>query len=196
MKEFQKPIIAQSKNVKANYGDEILTHGNSDAWINKHGEDVTGDILGKKVLWTSTNPYLGGTYGNKRYRFVIPKNADVQMVADAKGRYWKDVEPGVDTDRMVYPNLTEDNVVRINNVVDKGVNNFYSNEWPKPFPKESVMDYYRRVFIGDDLVLGENIPRKALLGNNGMFDLNNPNIFKGLVPLGVGTSVYQKNSNN
>ncbi len=185
-------VIAQSKNVKANYGDEILTYGNSDTWINKAGVDVSGDILGEKTLWTSTNPYLGGTYGNKRYRFVIPKDADIKTVADAEGRYWRDVKSGVRTDDVVYPILTEDNVVRVNNVVDRGPNNFFRQELPKPLPNESLMDYNKRVFIGDDLVLGKNVPRKALLGNNGMFDISSSNIFKGLTPVGFGIPAYNK----
>jgi hypothetical protein len=127
-----------------------------------------------------------------RYRFVIPKNADIKTVADAEGRFWREVQPGVDTDRFVYPNLTENNVVRINNVVDRGPLEFFKEELPKPLPNESVPEYYKRVFIGDDLVLGENVRRKALLGNNGMFDINNPNIFKGLLPIGIGTTAYNK----
>lgn len=183
-------VIAQSKNVKANYGPEILTHGDSDAYIDIAGADKTGDVLGSKEIWTSTNPYLGSTYGNKRYRFVIPKDADIKTMADAQGRYWRDVKPGVDTNRLVYPNLTEDNVIRINNVVDRGPNEFFYKEWPTPHPKEGILDYYKRVFTGDDLVLGKNIRRKALLGNNGMFDINNPNIFKVLWPAGIGGTAY------
>ncbi len=192
-------VIAQSKNVKANYGDDILTHGDSDAWINNAGVDVSGDVLGEKVLWTSTNPFLGGTYGNKVYRFVIPKNADIKTVADAQGRYWRDVlatSPGTDTNHLVYPNLTDNNVVRIKNVVDRGSNNFFRNELPQPLPNEDFNTYHKRVFIGDDLVLGKKVRRKALLGNNGEFDITNPNIFKGLIPVGLGSSTYLFNLNN
>lgn len=185
-------VIAQSNNVKANYIDEILTHGNSDSWIDKNGRDVTGDILGKKAIWTSTNPYLGGTYGNKRYRFVIPKNTDIKTMADAEGRFFREVKPGMDTDMIVYPNLTEDNVIRINNVVDRGPYQFFREEHPKPLHKETLKNYNERVFTGDDLVLGENIRRKALLGNNGEFDISSPNIFKGTIPVGIGSTLYNK----
>ena len=46
----------------------------------------------------------------------------------------------------------------------------------------------RRKYIGDDLVLGQNISRKSLYGNNGNFDLDNFNIFKSLIPVGIGLS--------
>lgn len=189
-------VIAQSKNVKDNYGSEILTHGNSDSWITKEGADVTGDILGEKTLWTSTNPYLGGTYGNKIYRFVVPKDVNMETVADAHGRYWRDVKPGIDTNMMVYPNLTEDKIIRINNVVDRGPNEVFKEELPKAFPKEGVMDYTARVFQGDDLVLGNKVRRKALLGNNGMFGLNDHNIFRSLIPAGFGIAGYKYSESN
>lgn len=183
-------VISKSKNVQDNYGPEILTHGNSESWITNGGEDVTGDVLGKKILWTNTNPHIGGTYGNSIYRFVIPKNADIQTIADAQGRFWREVKPGMNTDMLVYPNLTKDNVIKINNVVDRGPSDFFYKQWPTPYPKEEIPDYYRRVFVGDDLVLGKNIKRKALLGNNGRFDINNPNIFKVLLPVGIGGTIY------
>lgn len=54
----------------------------------------------------------------------------------------------------------------------------------------------RRVFMGDDLVLGKDIPRKSLLGNNGSFNFSNPNIYRGLAPVGVGmSSLYMMSKN-
>lgn len=180
-------VMAQTKVVKDNFLDDILTHGNSDRWITKDGIDVTAEKMGHNQIWTSTNPLLGGTYGNKVYRFVIPKDADVITAADAEGRLFRNVLPGMDTNELVYPRLTDDNVIRINNVVDPGSTPFKAGEngFPEHFPGESYADYSKRVFMGDDLVLGANVPRKSLRGNNGNFDLTNPNIYKGLVPLGL-----------
>lgn len=35
-------------------------------------------------------------------------------------------------------------------------------------------------------MLGQNVRRKFLYGNNGNFDLGNFNIFKGIIPIGLG----------
>lgn len=37
----------------------------------------------------------------------------------------------------------------------------------------------------NDFVIHEGTPRKSILGNNGNFDLNNKNIYRGFIPLGL-----------
>lgn len=188
-------VMSQSKNVRNKYRDEVLHHGEDtyfddmSFYQDEEGNNITGEVLGERPLWTSTNPRVASTYGKDVYPFVIPKNADIKTVADAEGRSFSEVIEGtnIDTDKLVYPNLTEDNVVRINNVVDPG------KDTPLPsskdaLPNETVPEYFKRKYIGDDLVLGQNVIRKSLYGNNGNFDLGNFNIFKTLVPLGVGIS--------
>lgn len=88
---------------------------------------------------------------------------------------------------MVYPNLTENNVIRIDNVVDPGPN-IQLTKIKDALPNETIPMYISRKYIGDDLVLGQKVRRKSLYGNNGNFDLNNSNIFKGLIPIGLGIS--------
>lgn len=192
-------VQMQSENVKNNYGNEILSHG-EDAYFgdmsfytDADGNDIAGEAIGTKPLWTSTNPKVGNTYGNNVFSLIIPKDTDVKTVADAKGRYFDNVVEGlnVNTDQLVYPNLTENNAVRINNVVDPGDKTISIISKATDFlPNETVSDYIKRKYIGDDLVLGQNVRRKSLYGNNGNFDLGNVNIYKGLIPIGVGLSDY------
>lgn len=42
----------------------------------------------------------------------------------------------------------------------------------------------------DDLILHSGTPRKSLIGNNGDFDLSNPNIYKALMPFLIGGTTY------
>lgn len=189
-------VMYKSKNVRDNYRDKVLSHGENVYFgpekmsfnTDVNGNDISGEVLGTKPIWTSTNPNIGATYGDDVFPIVIPKDANIQTVADAQGRGWGEVLPGATTDDLVYPKLTENNVIRINNVVDPG------SEAPSlmmkakdALPNETVPDYFKRKYLGDDLVLGKNVRRKSLYGNNGNFDLSSPDIYKGLIPLIFGT---------
>ena len=48
----------------------------------------------------------------------------------------------------------------------------------------------------DDLILHSGTPRKSLIGNNGDFDLSNPNIYKTLMPFLIGGTIYGFNGRN
>lgn len=48
----------------------------------------------------------------------------------------------------------------------------------------------------DDLILHSGTPRKSLIGNNGDFDLSNPNIYKTLIPFLIGGTTYGFNRGN
>ena len=48
----------------------------------------------------------------------------------------------------------------------------------------------------DDLILHSGTPRKSLIGNNGDFDLSNPNIYKALMPFLIGGTTYGFNRGN
>lgn len=50
--------------------------------------------------------------------------------------------------------------------------------------------------LNDDLILHSGTPRKSLIGNNGDFDLSNPNIYKTLMPFLIGGTTYGFNRGN
>lgn len=50
--------------------------------------------------------------------------------------------------------------------------------------------------LNDDLILHSGTPRKSLIGNNGDFDLSNPNIYKALMPFLIGGTTYGFNKGN
>lgn len=186
-------VMLQSKNVKNNYRNEVLHHGEDtyfddmSFYTDEEGNNMTGDMLGDRVVWTSTNSKIAPTYGKDVYPFIIPKNTNIKTVANAEGKQWGEVLPNTSTDDLVYPNLTENNVIRIDNVVDPGPN-IQLTKIKDALPNETIPMYISRKYIGDDLVLGQKVRRKSLYGNNGNFDLNNSNIFKGLIPIGLGIS--------
>ena len=190
-------VQMQSDSFKKSYNDEILTHGEdavNDLFGDFYGDGV-GTGIGDKVLWTSTNKLLGKTYGNDVFSLAALKNAKTNIVADAEGRPWINVVQGKDTNNLVYPNLTNDNIVRINNVVDAGPNIKWSEI--KDFRKnETVPEYLSRKYTGDDVVIGQDVSRKSIVGNNGDFNPIDKNIYRALIPL-IGTyGLYDINKYN
>lgn len=190
-------VQMQSDSFKKNYNDEILTHGEdaiNDLFGDFYGDGV-GAGIGDKVLWTSTNKLLGKTYGNDVFSLATLKNAKTNVVADAEGRPWIDVIQGKDTNNLVYPNLTNDNIVRINNVVDAGPNIKWSEI--KDFRKnETVPEYLSRKYTGDDVVIGQDVSRKSIVGNNGDFNPIDKNIYRALIPLISTYGLYDINKYN
>ena len=190
-------VQMQSDSFKKNYNDEILTHGEdaiNDIFGDFYGDGV-GAGIGDKVLWTSTNKLLGKTYGNDVFSLAALKNAKTNVVADAEGRPWLNVIQGKDTNNLVYPNLTNDNIVRINNVVDAGPNIKWSEI--KDFRKnETVPEYLSRKYTGDDVVIGQDVSRKSIVGNNGDFNPIDKNIYRALIPLISTYGLYDINKYN
>lgn len=188
-------VQMQSNSFKKSYNDEILTHGEdaiNDLFGDFYGDGV-GTGIGDKVLWTSTNKLLGKTYGNDVFSLAALKNAKTNVVADAEGRPWLNVVQGKDTNNLVYPNLTNDNIVRINNVVDAGPNIKWSEI--KDFRKnETVPEYLSRKYTGDDVVIGEDVSRKSIVGNNGDFNPIDKNIYRSLIPLIGASGLYITNN--
>lgn len=190
-------VQMQSDSFKKNYNDEILTHGEdaiNDLFGDFYGDGV-GVGIGDKVLWTSTNKLLGKTYGNDVFSLAALKNAKTNIVADAEGRPWFNVVQGKNTNNLVYPNLTNDNIVRINNVVDAGPNIKWSEI--KDFRKnETVPEYLSRKYTGDDVVIGQDVSRKSIVGNNGDFNPIDKNIYRALIPLISTYGLYDINKYN
>lgn len=190
-------VQMQSDSFKKSYNDEILTHGEdaiNDLFGDFYGDGV-GAGIGDKVLWTSTNKLLGKTYGNDVFSLAALKNAKTNIVADAEGRPWLNVVQGKDTNNLVYPNLTNDNIVRINNVVDVGPNIKWSEI--KDFRKnETVPEYLSRKYTGDDVVIGQDVSRKSIVGNNGDFNPIDKNIYRALIPLISTYGLYDINKYN
>lgn len=169
-----------------------------------HGEKVVrpADVLGNRRLWTSTNANMPISYGDYHYQLSIPKQTELS-VFNANGNRWAEITDRngnvAKTDDIVNKSGTNNNVTVIKNVVDPGsltVKKILSDDLPVAYPKESFEDYTKRVFLGDDYIIGRDVPRKSLLGNNGNFDLSLPDIYKALIPMPLVLSRQQLNNKN
>lgn len=114
---------------------------------------------------------------------------------DAQGHLWNGLSKSGyrTTNEVSYSLLRDNNAVEIKNVIDAGGDARWragKDGLPPGLSGEKVDDYFKRVFIGNDYILGPKTPRKSLLGNNGDFNLLNPNLYKAILPFGVMAPLY------
>lgn len=153
------------------------------------GTDVMKDTYNGR-LWGSSSGKTARSYTNSDDRVLtigVPNNSKTLDI-DAKGGYWTDVlnpytgKQGT-TDDIVNSIFNQGNdIARVRNVVDNGPNVFFNS------PKYKDYDPMN---MATDIVINDKVPRKALVGNNGDFNINNPNIYKVLAPFLVGGMNYE-----
>lgn len=110
-------------------------------------------------------------------------NTNEPLVVDANNAYWTNIiSPftGKSTSTDIIRNQAYDrgyNSVYLKNVIDNGPNWRAGTNPLQP---------------SDELVVNSLVPRKSLVGNNGDFNINNPNIYKVLAPfLLTGGMTYE-----
>lgn len=178
----------------------VYWHGDTNKYITTSGEDVTPIENGKRILWGNSEPHIARSYTNsdsKVMPFVLKANQQPLREIDAEGRIWKSAykKNGEyhDTNTFSLENLKNDEYLVINNVIDKGSMFVPKNSkyYISSQPNESYTDYLIRTQKGNDIIVGKNTPRKFLVGNNGNFNLLDPNVFRIGVPI-ITFSAYDK----
>lgn len=173
---------------------KVWWHGDTDRYVTKTGEDITAAENGKRILWGSSEPHVARSYTLADERIVpaaLKEGHRPIKSIDAEGRNWraayKKGDEYYDTNTFSLENLKDGEYLTINNVVDRGSNPIPKNSkyYIESLPNELYSDYLKRVYLGDDIIIGQNTPRKFLIGNNGNFDLSVKNVYRGFVPLGI-----------
>lgn len=142
-------------------------------------------------IFLSKDKNVAGSYTQKDdniQHIAIPRNS-TNYTIDAEGRRfdkaWKVQQNGKtvykDTDEFAYNTVEHPDpqlrtqVATVNNVIDPGPN--------RPFPVLNT--------VSTDIIVGNGTIRKSLLGNNGNFDFQNKNIYRGLMPI-IGLSSFNR----
>lgn len=117
---------------------------------------------------------------------VYNANNSIWSNIDKKSLGYENYSGKITTDKLVKASQRAgDKVTKILNVIDPG-----PHRVPKtsPYYKENISNSF--IFPQNDIILKDGTVRKSLLGNNGNFDLSNPNMYKGLIPLGLVSTFY------
>ena len=136
---------------------------NGRSWMSDNSE-VYNSFANKKGY-----AYYDPTLGEGRtFALTIPKSSNVARI-DAKGNDYAQIPYGSTTansDQLInWKRQGGYDATLIENVV----------EGP----------HVRQKTASNDFVIHEGTPRKSIVGNNGNFNLNNKNIYRGLIPLGI-----------
>ena len=172
----------------------IWWHGDTNKYIDNSGKDVTSIQNGKRVLWGSSKPSIARSYTNsddKVFPVALLKDHKPLKTIDARGNIWasayKKGNKYFDTNTFSFENLKDGEYLVINNVIDRGGLRIPTNSkyYIQPKPRETYIDYAKRTYVGNDIIIGKNTPRKYLVGNNGNFDLSDPDVYKVILPITV-----------
>lgn len=151
-----------------------------------NGDDIIYDDYNGR-LWASSSKTTARSYTNSDDRVMtigVPNDSKTFEV-DAQGKYWQDLPNPYTgkkstTDEIVNDIFDKGNdVALIKNVRDNGPHVFYNS------PKYKSYDPLIRA---TDMIINRKAPRKSLVGNNGDFNINNPNVYKVLAPFLIGMS--------
>lgn len=141
------------------------------------------------IQWASNSKNIGLSYNGNHpdllQQLVIPKNLNTKYI-NAQGKHWGDLkETGYrDTNEFIEDSFDSGySVGIIDNVIDPGA----AMRRMKP---EIMWDLLNTPYR--DTVLKQGTLRKSIIGNNGNFDLTNPNIYKGLIPIGILSGFLSK----
>lgn len=155
-----------------------------------NGDDIIYDDYNGR-LWASSNPATARSYTNSDDRVMtigVPNNTKA-FEMDAQGKYWQDLPNPYTGKKNTTDEIVDDvfnkgyDIAFIKNVRDNGPNIFKGSK-------------YGEYFIGNEgtnAIINRKVPRKSLVGNNGDFNINNPNLYKVLAPfLLIGGMDYDK----
>jgi len=184
-------IQQQSSNFKKAFGESKLVNPDGSPTIQYHGSAKKFDTFDESKFQLGDAGYSGqGIY-------TTPSKVSANSYALSSARnHIGDIEPTI---YELYGQAN--NPISSSNLIREGkgrdIFNFHrkSNGKGNLTPEESLMEF--DVSISDqlpnvqnirpwhdarELVFSSNKQLKSAVGNNGMFDMTNPNIYKGLVP--------------
>lgn len=166
------PIFTADKNSALEY---TTAHG--DYWRPSHLDKAVTDIKDK------TSGGLHKLYYNDK----LPT-----LRINAKNRDWTELNvPEINKERLI---ATDD----VSNYIS-GKQQLHLADRNEPLMNAVIDNVYdATTFPGTVRILphSEGSYLKSAIGNNGMFDMTNPNIYKSLLPIGIGTGAYQANKSS
>jgi len=193
-------VQQQSGNFKRAFGKSKLINPDGSPTIQYHGSAKKFDTFDESKFQLGDSGYSGqGIY-------TIPSKTTANSYATSSAKFHKgEIEPTVyELYGQANNPISSSQLIKENSTTD--LFNFHrKNNWKgKLTPEESLMNY--DAAIADQLpnveiirpwndareiVFPTNKQLKSATGNNGMFDMNNPNIYKALVPAAVGGAALQ-----
>jgi hypothetical protein len=203
-------VQQNSQNFKKAFGESKLVNPDGSPWILEHGSPKKFDTFDESKFQLGDAGYSGsGIYT------VPPKGSADSYTISGRRFHTGDIEPTI---YKLYGQgnnpITSEELIKLgaNSPAGKEMDLFNFHRKSAPL-NEQLLDYdvaihnqnrgIARVRDLDDaweVVFPTNKQLKSAIGNNGMFDMTNPNIYKGIAPyaipatigLGAASAEYQE----
>jgi hypothetical protein len=191
-------VQQNSENFKKAFGNSKLINPDGSPTIQYHGSAKNFDTFDESKFQLGDSGYSG------RGIYTTPDKGKASSYAlSSKSIHTGEYQP------TVYELYGQgNNPISAEDLINQNKNydlfNFYrSKDWRGDVPlEEQMLDYdvairnqtrgIERVspwHQADELVFPKNTQLKSAVGNNGMFDMTNPNIYKSVLPIGLGLGV-------
>jgi hypothetical protein len=188
-------VQQNSENFKKAFGDSKLVNPDGSPTIQYHGSAKKFDTFDESKFQLGDSGYSGkGIY-------TVPNKEIANSYALSSAKFHKgDIEPTV-YELYGQANNPISSSELIKNKKDYDLFNFYrEKDWKGDVPIENQMREYdaaisdqlpnvgniRPWYDAREIVFPTNKQLKSAVGNNGMFDMTNPNIYKAVAPIAIG----------
>jgi hypothetical protein len=198
-------VQQNSENFKKAFGNSKLVNPDGSPTIQYHGSAKKFDTFDESKFQLGDAGYSGqGIY-------TTPSKTTANSYSTSSAKFHSgEIEPTV---YELYGQAN--NPVSSSQLIKEGkgrdIFNFHrKRNWKGELtPEESLMEYdaaisdqlpnvqnIRPWHDAREIVFPRNTQLKSAIGNNGMFDMTNPNIYKGIVPAGIATGLSLEQKQN
>ena len=195
-KAFPNIIKDNNGNIQTNF------HGSPNEFNefvdNLNSSDKTGERLGKGIYTTPKRGMaLQYAFKNKNKKgklYELYQNSDNPQNLIENFEKLQDLKTNNISKILKNKKATTKQIKQASkdfNKIIKDQENFYDNLKDSDFKLQKNKDFFKS---GEEQVVPFTNHPKSMKGNNGMFDMTNPNIYKALVPATIGLSAIKSNA--
>lgn len=177
-KAFPNPILDEVGGIQHNY------HG-SPSKLDFFDESKSKGVMFGKGVYTTPDKALGEKYiqnnpdGNLYELYINSNKPQNTLTAKDFPNYKKEQSKLMDDYRSAdSESLKEDIHSKI-----KELDNNWRSKYNENIRQQDLKEGFDYLKVGDNQVTPFSNYLKSAIGNNGMFDMNNPNIYKSIVPI-------------
>ena len=192
--QFLQQRTQNHKDAFSDYYGNILHHRSKNEF-NTFDESKFGSTdygYHGKGIYAGEEGFRTARYGDIPYElYVNTKNKGVNPKYNEF--YRKDLNESLNTLEKRYlqeKNLPKEfpehypNIEKYNNTLDTN----FEKDITELIKNKKQLDNYDLIKVGNEVVIPFDNPVKSAIGNNGMFDMTNPDIYKSVLPIGLGAS--------
>lgn len=191
---FPNPILNKKGNIQTNY------HGTPQPLENSYfRKNTSRGEIGTGIYTTTdkgyANAFANSYIGKQTEKDISPTIYELYQNSNNPQLFYKEYYEDLlkkelkkfNIKTLLIPKFTKTYKTK-SDIFNKNLSDMYSKLYKEG--KLNLMPEYDSFTKGHQMVVPFNNYPKSATGNNGMFDMTNPNIYKSLLPIGIGARAY------